>query len=97
MLLITYGVGVLAGIPVSPGYRTAMIVVLVVSIVGCVDALQDHFIYPKPAVLGALFMLLALAYLAAILVFCWAMRVLCRTADLERAARSWRMRSTAWC
>lgn len=91
MVLIIIGVGVLAALPVRRAYRRAMLVVLAVAIAGALKAVQDHFIYVQPANLRLLFMVLGLAELVAMLLFCLAMEWFCETAHLPRAAVSWRV------
>jgi hypothetical protein len=93
MLLVTFGVALLARLPTTPGYRRTMRFVLVVVILDCVDTLYEHLPITPPAPFATLLTVLAqaltLLVLAAMLVFCSAQRQASRRLGLTRAATSW--------
>jgi hypothetical protein len=90
MLLITWGVFRLSKLWVNQQYATVMTLVQIAAIIGCVDALQAHFIYDAPPVVSAVLSLAGLAQLAATILFCFAMQWLSTAARLTNAASSWR-------
>jgi hypothetical protein len=91
MILITVGVFKLGAIPVHARYATAMTFVKVISVLAVADAVRDHFVMELPDVVVVGLQLLGLLGLAAIVVFCVAMRWFCQTARLPAAARSWKV------
>ena len=60
-----------------------------VSVIAVVDALQDHFIPPLLPLGYLAFNLFGVLNLAAIIVFCVAMRWFCEKTNLLKASRSW--------
>jgi len=90
-ILIAVGVFRLAALPVPGRYAAAMTFAGVVSILEIVDAIREHFIQPWPDVVYVLAPLLSLAALAAIMVFCLAMRRFCLKAAMPSEARSWKV------
>jgi hypothetical protein len=94
MLMIASGVFALARIETHDRYATAMGFVKLVAVLATFKALHDHFVYHIPSGLSVFFMLLSLAELVAIVVFCVAMRWLSNEAGLENATRSWT--TTLW-
>jgi hypothetical protein len=94
MLMIAFGVFALGRIEAHDRYATAMGFVKLIAVLATIEALHDHLIYSIPSGLSVFFMLLALAELVAIVVFCVAMRWLSNEAGLENAARSWT--TTIW-
>jgi len=89
MVMITWAVFRLAGIKVNDRYAAAMVFVKVTAVLSCVDALHDHFIYPRPPALSFVLTLLGAAAMVATLLFCLAMRWLSMAAGLWRSAKSW--------
>jgi len=90
-ILITVGVFRLAAIRVDRPYASWLALVQAMSVVLIIDTIRDHFIVQMPQVVVLLGLAVSLAYLAAILAFCWCMRRLCLAAALARAADSWRV------
>ncbi len=90
MIMITWGVFVLSGIPVHSRYSSAMLYVKIVAALSILNALHGHFIYEVPPVLSFLLLLLGLASIIATVVFCIAMRWVCVEGGLQRAADSWK-------
>jgi hypothetical protein len=89
--LIAWGVFRLATIPVPGRYAAAMTLVKVTVILAFANAVRAHVIMPLPDAMSVALFVLGLAKLAAIVVFCWAMRRMCLHYDLARAAASWRV------
>lgn len=94
MLLITSGVFKLAAVQVHQRYASAMRFVKAIAVLDTLAAIDGYFVYKKPVPLSALFTLLGIAELIAVVVFCVAMRWLCLDAQLEKSARSWS--TTIW-
>jgi hypothetical protein len=94
MILIAIGVCRLAAVRVSDRYRAAMIFVAVVSFPATVEAFFNHLIFPRPALLSFAASVFAMVCLAAIVVFCVAMRWFCREAGMDAAGDSWKL--TTW-
>ena len=88
-LMIVWGVYRLSLVRVSEWYLTAIIFVLVVAGLMVVDAVHDHFIYPKPKWLSLLMQLYGMVVLCANVVFCMAMRRLCGAGGLVKSEQSW--------
>ena len=90
MILITVGVFKLGGITVHERYRSAMIFVKIIAVIETFNAFLGHFVFDMHPGLSVVFSILTLLVLAAVVVFCIAMRWLCQKARLERSAGSWR-------
>ena len=88
-ILIAIGVYRLSVLPVHQRYKSRMKFVFVVSILGILAALQDHFVPPLFSLDYLAFNLFAVLNLGAIVIFCIAMRWFCENANLNRAAKSW--------
>src|SRR5260221_6810181 len=88
-LLITFGVFRLARAPVGGKYRKVMTFVQVIAVASVVETASKHFALLGPAILLFPFGLLGLCQLAAIILFCLAMRWFCEEAALPQVARSW--------
>ena len=92
VILITVGVFRLATVPVNRRYRRAMRFVQVVSVLVLVDAVREHILVPEsPPVVDYFFMLVSLASMIAIVLFCVAMTWLCRESSFLQPWRSWRI------
>ena len=89
MLMISYAVHRLASASPTPSYIGKMRFVFFASVLGCLNALHNHFIYDTPVPIMVLSTLVSLAVLAGVLVFCLAMRQLCLEAVLPRSYASW--------
>jgi hypothetical protein len=96
-LLITVGVFRLAAAPVGGKYRKVMIFVEIVAVASVVETAIKHFALLGPAVLLFPFGLLGLCQLAAIILFCLAMRWFCQEAGLPKVARSWQVTFVLFC
>lgn len=94
MIMITWGVRQLCGMSVQPSYQTAIYLVLAVSVLSCLEALHAHWIYDVPPLISFLLSVHGVLSMAAIVVFCVAMRWLCREFGLARAEESWKI--TTW-
>lgn len=88
-LLIAVGVFRLGAIPIHDRYKSKMRFVKVVSVIGVLDALQDHFVPPLLPFGYLAFNLFGVLNLAAVIVFCIAMRWFCEETKLLEAAQSW--------
>jgi hypothetical protein len=88
-ILITVGVFRLSACPVHDRYASRMKFVKIVSVLAVLDAIQDHFVPPLLSLGHLSFNLFGLLTLAAIVIFCIAMRWFCETNNLNGAARSW--------
>jgi hypothetical protein len=91
MLMITGAVYKLGKIPVHDRYRKAMLFVTVMAVLSCLHALHDHFVYRVPSALSFCLSIQSALAMVATVVFCLAMRWLCREAGMERSERSWKI------
>lgn len=87
--LIAWGVFALAEIRVDERYRQAMTFVKIMSVLAVLNAIRAHFVFDIPTPLSFVLTVYGLASLAAIVVFCIAMRRFCEVAWLPEAAKSW--------
>jgi hypothetical protein len=87
--LIAWGVFALAEIRVDERYKQAMTFVKIMSVLAVLNAVRAHFVFNMPTLLSFLLTVYGLVSLAAIVVFCIAMRWFCEVAWLPEAARSW--------
>jgi hypothetical protein len=91
MLLVMIGVFALGAIEIKDSYASAMTFVKVISVLALIDAVWWHVMIPHvPVALVVVQLLLAVASLVAIVVFCIAMQWFCETAQLEEVVGSWR-------
>lgn len=88
-ILIAIGIFRLGALPVHDRYASRMKFVKIISILAVLDAIQDHFVPPVFALDHLAFNLFGLLTLAAIVIFCIAMRWFCETANMIEASRSW--------
>lgn len=88
-ILIAAGVFRLSALPIHDQYKSKMKFVKVVAVIAVVDALQDHFIPPLLPLGYLAFNLFGVLNLAAIIVFCVAMRWFCEETRLLEASQSW--------
>lgn len=93
-LLMTSGVFQLGKMELARSYRKGMGFVKVICVISTFKAFMAHFIFEKPEAVSTLMEAYGLAELAAVLVFCAAMRLFCRMTSLESAAQSWA--TTTW-
>jgi hypothetical protein len=89
MILITVGVIRLGGIEVTHTYSKGMTFVKVVSVISTIEALIDHWVFRAPEGWAFFWTLFGLFRLAAIIVFCLSMRLVCREENLAEPSRSW--------
>ncbi len=92
-VLVTVGVFRLArlgGSFVHPRYPAAMTFAKAVCVASIFETALKHLVFVHPPPLALLLTLLGLAQLAAMVIFCVAMRWLCAAAGLTGAAQSWR-------
>ena len=89
-LMIVWGVYRLSLVRVSGSYLTAVMFVLTIAGLAVVDAVHGHFVYQKPQWLSLLMHIYGIAAYCAYVVFCMAMRTLCRAGGLVESERSWR-------
>jgi hypothetical protein len=90
MILISVGIFRLAGLTVTRSYARAMIFLRIVTVLSTVKAFFDHFIFSAPPALNFLQTTYGLFELAAIIVFCLTMRLVCVREGLEGPAASWK-------
>src|SRR5688572_6553017 len=88
-ILILVGIVKIVMLRLDRQWHGPLVAVAVVSVVSCGWALLNHAIFPRPVLLVFLESLSSLAELAAILVFCAAMRSFCRSAHSPETAASW--------
>ncbi|MCO6045877.1 hypothetical protein NG895_18410 [Aeoliella sp. ICT_H6.2] len=89
MLLLTFGVYRLKQFDLDGKYRDYMRIVLVVSMINCVIALMDHFVFSRPTLLSVGEQLVSIVTLVATVLFCTAMMQLAQAYALHRSAESW--------
>lgn len=89
MLLISIGVFRLAALDQGPGFSGAMQFVKVVSVISTFKQLIKHWHFDGGEVWSWGWSLYAFVELAAILLFCRSMQVLCWQHSLDEPARSW--------
>jgi len=89
-LMMVWGVYRLSLVRVSGSYLTAVMFVLTIAGLAVVDAVHGHFVYQKPQWLSLLMHIYGIAAYCAYVVFCMAMRTLCRAWGLVESERSWR-------
>lgn len=94
MVLITTGVFRLARFAPSHSYAKGMAFVKVVAVVSTFKALIDHVAFPAPDVWSFAWTFFSIAELAAIVLFCSNMHLLCRSMELDWPARSWKTTTT---
>jgi len=90
MLLITTGVFRLSRFTASRNYDKGMAYVKVVAVLSTFKALLDHWVFPTPHVWDLFWTFFSIAELAAIVLFCSLMHLLCRVHQLDWPARSWK-------
>lgn len=88
-VLITLGVLRLWAIPVAGSYRKGMGLVTAVSCLSTLKTVAREMGFQKPPDLEFLWTVWEFAEIGAVLLFCFAMRLLCRRTDLARPERSW--------
>ena len=93
MILISVGVFRLGRIELTHSYSKAMIFVMVVCLISTVKALIDHAVFETAEGWDFFWTFFGLVELAAIVVFCFTMRLLCHRNGLEGPANSWRTTS----
>jgi len=93
MLLITFGIFKLARFAPTASFSKGMAFVKVVAVVATFKALIDHWVFRTPDVWDMAWTAFSLVELAAIVVFCFSMNLLCRIHELPEAARSWKTTS----
>lgn len=91
MLMIAWATFQLATVAVHERYQKWMLFIKVVATLCCVEAFLDHFIIDFPMPIYLAFMLLGLAAMLAIVMFCVSMRWLSEEARLSRSAKSWKV------
>jgi len=91
MLMITFGVFRLGRIPVHARYKGVMTFVRIVAVLTAIEAFREHFIQPWPDAIHVLAVLVSVAAMAAMVLFCVAMRWFALESRLPRAARSWQV------
>jgi hypothetical protein len=92
--LITVGVFRFAAFTPAHSYAKSMAFVKVVAVVSTFKALIDHVVFRAPDVWSFAWTFFNLAELAAIVLFCSNMHLLCRTLELDEPARSWKTTAT---
>lgn len=90
MLLVTIGVFRLGRFAPSRSYAKGMAFVKVVAVVSTFKALIDHWVFRTPEPWDMFWTFFSMIELAAMVVFCSTMHLLCRVYDLDEAARSWK-------
>lgn len=90
-VLIAVGVFRLSALPVHSRYALAMGFVKVMAVIAILDAIREHFIMTWSTEWLVVFELLGLAMLAAVVLFCVAMRWFCQAYQLSQAERSWKV------
>ncbi len=89
MILITGGLVALARMPSSRRIGPLLLTCTAVAAVGTFVAITDHWVAPRPAPIPLLKTAFALVELAAVVVFCVALRTWARDSGLPRSAASW--------
>ncbi len=89
------GGGSLAEIRVDERYKQAMTFVKIMSVLAVLNTVRAHFVFNMPTLFTLLLTIYGLVTLAAIVVFCIAMRWFCEVAWLPEAARSWQTTTVA--
>jgi hypothetical protein len=95
MVLVTIGVFRLSRFAPSRSYAKGMAFVKVVAVVSTFKELIDHWNFDTPHVWDLAWTAFSMVELAAMVVFCSTMHLLCRVYDLDEAARSWKT-TTVW-
>ena len=90
MLLVTAGVFRLGRFAPSRSYAKGMTFVKIVAVVSTFKALIDHWIFRTPEGWDLAWTAFSMVELAAMVVFCSNMHLLCRVTGLDEAARSWK-------
>lgn len=90
-IMVTIGVFRLGDIEVNDRYSKAMLYAKIIAILCILRAFHSQFTYPVPMVISFLLLVLGLATMVAIVVFCIAMRWFCEEAALRESVRSWRV------
>jgi len=90
MLLITVGVFRLSRFTASRSYDKGMAFVKVVAVLSTFKALIDHWVFRTPQAWDLFWTVFSMAELAAIVLFCSLMHLLCRAHELDGPARSWK-------
>ncbi|QDU54237.1 hypothetical protein [Aeoliella mucimassa] len=91
MIIVTCGVSKLRKFELPGSYQSFMLFVFVVSVLNCLVALKEHFIFPEPTPLSLLSDGISIATLLAVVLFCLCMQQLSQTYGLVRSVQSWRM------
>jgi hypothetical protein len=94
MTLITVGVFRFGRFTPSHSYAKSMAFIKVVAVVSTFKALIDHVAFDAPDVWSFAWTFFGIAEIAAIVLFCSNMHLLCRVLELEWPARSWRTTTT---
>lgn len=94
MTLIAVGVFRFARFAPSHSYAKSMAFVKVVAVVSTFKALIDHVAFRAPDVWNFAWTFFSLAELAAVILFCSNMHLLCRALELDGPARSWKTTAT---
>lgn len=90
MLLVTLGIYRLMKFDLDSGYRLNMMIVFAISLVNCLIAFADHFVFDTPMPLALLLALFSLATLVATLLFTTAMIQLADAYGMWESSVSWR-------
>jgi len=90
MVLMTTGVFRLSRFTASRNYEKGMAFVKVVAVLSTIKALLDHWVFRTPHVWDLFWTAFSIAELAAIVLFCSLMHLLCRVHDLDWPAKSWK-------
>ncbi len=96
-ILIAVGVFRLARTPIPGKYATVMAFIKGVALASIAETALKHFIFPHPAPLEILLLVLGICQLTATLLFCLAMKWFCRTAGLLKVAASWNVTLLLFC
>ena len=91
MILITFGVFILASVPVHQRYRRVMVFVLVMTVLSVLNTIRVSAGIELPSGAGMVLSIYNIVALGAICAFCLAMLWLCVEARLPRAMESWRL------
>ena len=90
MVMIAQGVWRLAEMTVSARYRLVMCFVKWITVLLCLDAFHDHFIYEPPPSISFMMKALDVGALVASVLFCTAMEWLSDEMGLRKSAASWK-------
>ncbi|WP_442483914.1 hypothetical protein [Aeoliella sp. SH292] len=90
MLLVTLGIYRLMQFQLDGSYRVNMMVVFAVSLINCLIAFMDHFVFDTPMPLALLMTMFSIATLVATILFCTAMLQLADAYGMWNSSVSWR-------